>query len=530
MGIFAWCNYVAQNTKIVASYPDSVSTNNDLMFFTATKDDTATSSAQERMRIDASGNVGIGANSPANKLDISGNVVIGSSYSNTNNAPENGLLVEGNVGIATTNPGALLDVSGILIHRGPNYSDSLLGYDNDRPLIIGPTFSNFKSGPDNTIIGMGSASNFQYGLNCTVLGNEALNDYIGLSVSYDGGINTYPDVSNAEGITAIGTSSGMNLKYGGYNTFLGYQTLINSGITDTTILNSTALGAHAKITKSHQIVLGGPHTDYDTGVTTYPEVCIPETGKLGIGTDAPSAGSLHLYETTGTSGGANGAGTLVLEHGDVGGHSSIVFVSAKNKSSDRGYIRYMDDYDDSTANERSVMVIGVGNDNTASPNCDNIALMASGNVGINTLTPSTSYELDVNGAVQGTLFNASSDSRLKNNIASITNGLSIINQLRGVSFEWKNKPGKKTFGVIAQEIEEVVPELVHTNETDNDEGYKQKSVHYDGITPYLIESIKELIQMNSEMKNDINILRTENNTLKEKMEKYDMLFEELSKK
>ena len=36
--------------------------------------------------------------------------------------------------------------------------------------------------------------------------------------------------------------------------------------------------------------------------------------------------------------------------------------------------------------------------------------------------------------------------------------------------------------------------------------------------------------MNSEMKNDINILRTENNTLKEKMKKYDMLFEELSKK
>lgn len=480
---------VAQNTKIMPSFPDADSTNNDLMFFTATKDDVNSSSALERMRIDASGNVGI----------------------------------------ASTNPGALLDVSGILIHRGPNYSDSSLNDNNDRPLIVGPTFSNFKSGPDNTIIGMGSASNFQYGLNHTVLGNEALNDYIGLSVSDDGGINTYPDLPNAEGITAIGTNSGANLKYGGYNTFLGHETLINSGITDTTILNSTAIGYKAEITKSHQIVLGGPHYDSDTAVTTYPEVYIPETGKLGIGTDAPSAGSLHLYETTGTSGGGNGVGTLVLEHGDAGGQSSIVFVSAINKSSDHGYIRYMDDYNSSATNERSVMVIGVENDSD-SGNGDNISLMASGNVGINTLTPSTSYELDVNGAVQGTLFNASSDSRLKNNIASITNGLSIINQLRGVSFEWKNKPGKKTFGVIAQEVEKVVPELVHTNETENDEGFKQKSVHYDGITPYLIESIKELIQMNSEMKNDINILRTENNTLKEKMEKYDMLFEELSKK
>ena len=513
---------VAQNTKILASHPNADSTNNDLMFFTATKDDVNTSSAQERMRIDASGNVGIGANSPANKLDINGNVVIGSSYSNTNTAPTNGLLVEGNVGIATTTPGALLDVSGILIHRGPG---SLLNYNDDRPLIIGPTFSNFKSGPDNTIIGMGSASNFQYGVNHTVLGNEALLDYIG---SRDGGIDDLPN-EEADGTTAIGTNSGRYFTYGGFNTFLGYETCINFDISNTTLLNSTALGYKAKITKSHQIVLGGPHTDYNTNITTYPEVYIPETGKLGIGTDIPSAGSLHLYETTGTSGGTNGVGTLVLEHGDVGGQSSIVFVSAGNKSSDYGYIRYMDDYDNSVTNGRSVLVIGTENDSSTDA-VDNIALMPSGSVGINTLTPSASYELDVNGAIQGTEFNASSDSRLKNNIVSITNGLSTINQLRGVSFEWKNKPGKKTFGVIAQEIEEVVPELVHTNETENDEGFKQKSVHYNGITPYLIESIKELIQMNSEMKNDINILRTENNILKEKMKKHDRLFEELSKK
>ena len=416
------------------------------------------------------GNVGIGASSPANKLDISGSVVIGSSYSNTNTAPENGLLVEGNVGIGTTNPGALLDVSGILIHRGPNYSDSLLNNNGDRPLIIGPTLSNFKSGPNNTIIGMESASNFQYGINHTVLGNEALNDYIGLSVSNDEGINTYPDFTKAEGITAIGTNSGRNLKYGGYNTFLGYETHIPSDLSNTTILNSTALGAQAKITKSHQIVLGGPHYDSDTVVTTYPDVYIPETGKLGIGAEFP-------------------VNTL-----DING-SAVIGSSYSNT-------------------------------NTAPSN----GLLVEGNVGIGTTSPSSSYKLDVNGAIQGTLFNASSDSRLKNNIASITNGLSIINQLRGVSFEWKNKTGKKTFGVIAQEIEEIVPELVHTNETENDEGFKQKSVHYDGITPYLIESIKELIQMNSEMKNDINTLRTENNTLKEKMEKYDMLFEELSKK
>lgn len=55
-------------------------------------------------------NVGIGTNNPANKLDVEGGAVIGATYSGTNLAPTNGLLVEGNVGIGTTGVSAQLDV------------------------------------------------------------------------------------------------------------------------------------------------------------------------------------------------------------------------------------------------------------------------------------------------------------------------------------------------------------------------------------------------------------------------------------
>jgi len=62
---------------------------------------------------DSSGNVGIGTTTPQNKLDVEGGAVIGATYSGTNAASSNGLLVEGNVGIGTTNPGSFkLNVQG----------------------------------------------------------------------------------------------------------------------------------------------------------------------------------------------------------------------------------------------------------------------------------------------------------------------------------------------------------------------------------------------------------------------------------
>jgi len=121
---------------------------------------------------------------------------------------------------------------------------------------------------------------------------------------------------------------------------------------------------------------------------------------------------------------------------------------------------------------------------------------ASG-VAIGKTTLTSGYILDVEGSVQATSYNATSDIRLKTNIQYLTGSLELVNQLNGVSFNWKNDTtNKPVLGLIAQEVEKVLPDIVNTATIENELGYKQKSIHYDGLFPHLIESIKTLTQEN----------------------------------
>jgi len=110
-------------------------------------------------------------------------------------------------------------------------------------------------------------------------------------------------------------------------------------------------------------------------------------------------------------------------------------------------------------------------------------------------TPNNVYYLNISGGMQATSYYASSDSRLKENITTISNELYIIENLRGVSYNFQDNNYEK-FGLIAQEVEDVLPEIVYTQ---NDEE-KQKSVNYNGVFPYLVESIKTLSKTNKSLK------------------------------
>ena len=105
-----------------------------------------------------------------------------------------------------------------------------------------------------------------------------------------------------------------------------------------------------------------------------------------------------------------------------------------------------------------------------------------------TTTPGASYRLDVSGNIysSGTV-TAASDITLKKNITTIDNALDKVCNLRGVEFDYIES-GEHNIGVIAQEVEKVLPELVHTDST--------KSVAYGNLTAVLIEAVKELKKEN----------------------------------
>jgi hypothetical protein len=122
---------------------------------------------------------------------------------------------------------------------------------------------------------------------------------------------------------------------------------------------------------------------------------------------------------------------------------------------------------------------------------ERVVVSGSGNVGIGTSSPK--YTLEVNWTANCTSgLWSSSDERRKRDIATLAGSLDKADRLRGVSFEWRTEeyPGKgfsggRQIGLVAQEVEKVVPELVNTSA----DGYK--SVSYEKLTALLVEAVKE---------------------------------------
>jgi hypothetical protein len=98
------------------------------------------------------------------------------------------------------------------------------------------------------------------------------------------------------------------------------------------------------------------------------------------------------------------------------------------------------------------------------------------------------------GTMQAGNFNTTSDIKLKENVVTLENSLDKIKAMRGVSFDWKDS-GKSAIGLIAQEVEQVLPELVEHNEEDD-----VKTVSYANIVAVLIEAVKELKNEIEELK------------------------------
>jgi hypothetical protein len=143
---------------------------------------------------------------------------------------------------------------------------------------------------------------------------------------------------------------------------------------------------------------------------------------------------------------------------------------------------------------------------------ETVRIKYTGNVGIGTSNPTEM--LDVAGNIRATGTITPSDLRLKTNITPIPSALSKIESLQGVYYNWnrekypeRNFSDEKQIGLIAQDVEKVIPEVVHTDA----EGYK--SMSYDKLTAVLIEAVKEQQKIIKEQKATIDDLSKRVNIL-----------------
>jgi hypothetical protein len=345
----------------------------------------------------------------------------------------------GNVGIGTTSPGAKLAVNSTGTSATPVIS-----------------LTNTSSSPFNHTINA-FAPNLTAGENNIFIigkeGNSKNAGYIGYTWNADA------DNSNVLTFGHWASDNLMNLtgdgKLGIGTTSPSHKLDVNGDIAlkGTSVFNLNSAALTIGDTAGTDSVTTLKLTTAGDSTTVY----LDDSGNVGVNTTTPS------YNLTVDSG-TNDIGILTA-------------------SSDSGsYVGFLD-------NSTSVIpkIGAVGN---------KLILDASQYVGVRRTDPS--YALDVSGTIRATGdVIAYSDARVKENVETIPNALDKVKSMRGVGY---NKIGeeKRSIGVIAQEMLEVMPEAVHKDDSG------MYSVAYGNLVGVLIEAVKDLEAKVEQLENKLN--------------------------
>ena len=288
------------------------------------------------------------------------------------------------------------------------------------------------------------------------------------------GINNPSPAKKLE-ISSSTSGDGILLTGIGASMATGSSRNIDFSYTDTDTSYASAMKFEIKDSSNHggQISFwtdGGPGGSVGQG-TSARAMTITPYQRIGIGTDSAES-KLDVRES------ANNRYTAYFYNSDNGSQSNGVNVQCA-----------------STNNDTYVLRANAGGDSNA------LVVSGAGNVGIGKYQPG--YKLDVTGTIRATSdIIAFSDKRVKENIFTINNALDKVTKLRGVSYKRSDlKDNKTKIGVIAQEVLNVLPEVV----AKDDKGLY--SVAYGNLAGVFIEAIKEL-------KLEVDILKQEIKELK----------------
>ena len=441
-------------------------------------------------------NVAVGINALEDITTGDHNIAIGSSAGANLTTANSTVFIGSNAGQAVTTEGS----------GTPPISDGSIG-------IGKSALSNLTSGAGNIAIGFEAGKGIVDSSNNLAIGYQAMLDHVrtdtqniaignyALDQCTEDAYNTavgYQALTEQRNVnagsleatynTALGWKAGDALvghgdeDKGKKNTFIGASTDAD----DTTGYNQTVIGYGTTGVADNTVTLGNAdvtavYMGSDSGARVYcKDLIAKKEGLCNI--------SLTSFSSTGTGEGAtiylnrSNHGTLnnyaALDTNDVLG--DIIFSGSDTDSIESGAsinVQAAETWDsDSRGTQMTFQCVPSGANSTTITNRLHIA-------GDGTLTASSSNDI--------------SDEELKENIENVENGLDTIKKLQGRTFTWKESaymPSGKKYGLIAQELEKILPDLVHDKSgiREKEDGSYYKSIQMSGVIPVLIEAVKEL--------------------------------------
>jgi hypothetical protein len=292
----------------------------------------------------------------------------------------------------------------------------------------------------------------------------------------------------------------------------GLLTATSGTIGGWTIGSTTLTGGNITLSSAGNVYAG--MTAYDSGTGWY----LANDGKFSVGNSTGNklvwdgsklkvTGGIYITDTIGIRN--TGTSTLTLTGGPDNASGGQVDLTPggdavlKSVGSGKTYLA-------SGGSNHVILLpngnVGIGDGNPSQRLVVQGTGYFSGDVGIANVSPSEKLDVTGNIKASGTIsaasFNSTSSRKYKTNIRNLTNGLNIINNLRPVMFDWNTKDVKNDIGMIAEEVNEILPTIVYKNIKGEIDGFE-----YGKLVAVLTSAIKELSAEVQELKRQINELK-----------------------
>ena len=449
---------------------------NDIVFQTA---------SSEKMKITEAGLVGIGTSSPSTTLHVT-------SPAGSNKSA----IITRSSGAEAVNLSEMQDynalqilnkASGSYLNFAGNASNTQIQAQSD-----GNTAEDIALNPYGGNVGIGTTSPLSKMTIAQTAGNTAL---------------TFQQTNNSTTNFLIGSQ---------YNIGNGFE------ITPSTAVGGSTFSSPALVVNASGCVGIGSGADRSLGTNITTTVTSGSAGsgfwlstgdssatssKIISSTDG-SVGDLLINQGSGVNGGAirfsvndsekmriNSSGNLLINQTSSALTYGKLQVSAGGETAGHGGIVAFFDTDGSVASSNLIQLLSFSGDTDA-----------TGGQFIR-FRDSNSVMGSVSAASGTTVaYNTSSDRRMKENIVDAVSQLDVINNIQIREFDWKNN-GHHEVGVIAQELNEVIPNVVQEGGEDVTE--EPWGVDYGKLTPYLVKAIQEQQTQIDALQSEINLLKGE---------------------